>query len=158
METFVTIAYSKVKKGIRIQEIRDLLDNFGKAHLTHEITTYCLRLLDELGRKRTSDITRGKKEIWASAIVCVIARLNFLFDKKSNNRISMKHIYDYFNTKAGAVGVRAVIIEKVCKITIGHEGLCSKDIMDELRFVRFPNGMVISNVMGKKRLELKRYL
>ena len=154
----MTIADSKVKKAVRIEEIRDLLDNFGKAHLTHEITTYCLRLLDVLGRKRTIDITRGKKEILASSIVCVIARLNFLFDKESNNRISMKYIYDYFNTKAGAVGVRAVIIEKACKITIGHEGLCNKDIMDELRFVRFPNGMVISTVMGKKRLGLKRYL
>lgn len=147
-----------MRKEARLQEVRDLLENFGKAHLSHEITTYCLRLMDELGRKRTSDITRGKKEIWASAIVCVIARLNFLFDKKSNDYISMNNIYDYFNTKVGAVGVRAVEIEKVCKITIGHEGLCSKDILDGLKFVRFSNGMVISNVMGKKRLGLKRYL
>jgi hypothetical protein len=149
---------SKVRKEDRLQEVRDLLENFSKTHLSREIITYCLRLLDELGRKRTSDITRGKKEIWASAIVCVIARLNFLFDKKSNNHITMNNIYNYFNTKAGAVGVRAVEIEKVCKITIGHEGLCSKDILDGLKFVRFSNGMVISNVMGKKRLGLKRYL
>jgi hypothetical protein len=147
-----------VRKGDRIQEVRNLLGSFGKAHLTHEITTYCFNLLDMLGRKRSIDITRGKREIWASAIVCVIARLNYLFYKESIKHISMNMIYDYFNTKAGAVGVRAVEIEKVCKITIGHEGLCRKDIMEGLKFVRFPNGKVISNVMGKKRIWLKRYL
>jgi hypothetical protein len=146
-------------KDVRIQEILNLLDDFGKGHFTDEITAYCLNLSNILGRKRTIDVTRGKKEIWASAIVCVIARLNFLLiDKKNNNYISMSRIYDYFNTKAGAVNVRAAEIEKVCKITIGHEGLCSQDIMKELTFVHFRNGMVISNAMGRKRLVIKRYL
>ena len=149
----------KVKKDVRIQEISDLLDNFGKGHFTCEITAYLLYLLNILGRKRTIDISRGKKEIWASAIVCVIARLNLLsIDKKNNNYISMNNIYDYFNTKAGAVNVRAAEIEKVCKITIGHEGLCSQNIMNGLTFVRFRNGRVISSAMGKKRLVIKRYL
>ena len=62
----------------------------------------------------------------------------------------MDSVYEYFGTKRGAVGLRAAEIEKACKIYIGHEGLCSQSISDELTFVELPNGMVLTKAMAKK--------
>ena len=81
----------------------------------------------------------------------VIARLNFLFDKKNNkNYISMDSVYEYLGTKRGTVAMRAAEIETVCKISISHEGLCSQNISDELTFIQLPNGMVLTKAMAKK--------
>jgi len=151
METTMTAIDSKRKKQERIQEVQELIGKFGKNFLTKDLTNYCYKIWEELGRKRTIDITRGQKEIWASAVVLVIARLNFLFDKKNNkNYISMDSVYEYYGTKRGSVGLRAAEIEKACKISIGHEGLCSESISDELTFVELPNGMVLTKAMAKK--------
>jgi len=151
METTMTAIDSKRKKQERIQEVQELIGKFGEKFLTEDLTNYCYKIWEELGRKRTIDITRGQKEIWASAVVLVIARLNFLFDKKNNkNYISMDSVYEYYGTKRGSVGLRAAEIEKACKISIGHEGLCSESISDELTFVELPNGMVLTKAMAKK--------
>ena len=146
----MTTTDPKLKKQNRVEEVRDLLVRFGEAHLTQDLTTFCLRLLDLLARKRTCDITRGQKEIWASAIVFVISRLNFVFDKKGKLYLPMEKIFEYFGTKRGAVNIRSAEIEKVCKITIGHEGLCSQDISDELSFIQLPNGMVLPKGVARK--------
>jgi len=68
------------KKAKRIEDVRLLLQEFGKACLTPELTEYVLRLWEQIGRKRNYVITGGRPEVWASATVYVIARLNFLFD------------------------------------------------------------------------------
>ena len=148
---------TKVKKQVRIQEIQELIHGFGDMHLTQELTAYCITLLDLLAKKKKCDLTRGRKEIWASAVICVIARMNLLFIK-NKNVISMNNILGYFNTKAGAVGIRAVGIEKSCNLTIGHEGLCSKDILNNVTIIKIANGKVFTSAMGRKRRMLLRYM
>ena len=113
----------KMVKQQRMDEIEELLYKFCEKYLNVEITLYVKDLLEKIGRKRNYDITKGKKEIWASAIVCVIARLNYLFDQNNPDYIPIEKIFDFFSTKRGMVSVRAAEIEKACKITIGHEGL-----------------------------------
>ena len=142
---------AKTAKQNRIDEVRVLLETFGKEHLAQEFGTYVMRLWDQLTRKRTCDITKGKKEIWASAVIYVIARLNFLFDKKNSNYLPMNKIFEYFGTKQGMVRTRAAEIEKVCNITIGNEGLCTEEISDHLTFIQLPNGLVITKAMARKQ-------
>src|SRR4030067_3198853 len=89
----------KMAKQNRINEIKELLERFGDDNLTQEVKTYVLRLLEQLAKKRNCDVTKGKKEIWASAIVCVIARLNFLFDQKNANYLPMDRICEYYKKK-----------------------------------------------------------
>jgi hypothetical protein len=38
---------------------------------------------------------------------------------------------------------------------MGHEGLCSQEISDELTFIQLPNGMVITKAMAKKHRIIK---
>jgi len=101
------------------------------------------RLWEKVGRKRTYVITGGKKEIWASAVVYVIARLNFLFDPANPNYLTADQICAFFGTKKSTVASRAGDIEKACKIRMGHEGLCDQRISDSLPLVKLSNGMVI---------------
>ena len=123
------------KKQRRIQEVMALLEEFSKQHLSAELSEYIFKLWEQIGRKRNYIITGGKAEIWASALVYVIARLNFLFDKGSPNYLPPDTICGFFGTKKTTVAARASDIEKVCKIRMGHKGLCSPDISDSLTLI-----------------------
>ena len=91
------------KKQARIDEVKALLADFSKQHLASapDIAGYIEKLWDQIGRKRSYVITGGTKEVWASAVVYVIARLNFLFDKASPNYLIADTICDHFGTKKG---------------------------------------------------------
>ena len=137
----------KLKRAI---EIGDLINAFANQHLNDEIRGYTIKLLDKLTRKKTYSITSGKSEIWASAIIYVIARLNFLFDSKNPNYITHDMVCDFFGTNKSTVGTKATSIEKACKIRMGEEGFCSQEISDTLRFVQLPNGIILSRKMAKE--------
>lgn len=138
------------KKQTRIDEVQGLLDAFCTEHLTPELTGYVQELWEKIGRKRNYVITGGKKEIWASAVVYVIARLNFLFDPASPNYLTPDQICAFFNTKKSTVGSRASDIEKACKIQMGQEGLCDRNISDSLTYVKLPNGMIVPMSLARK--------
>jgi len=140
------------KKQARIDEVKALLTDFSKQHLVSapDFVGYIENLWDQIGRKRSYVITGGTNEVWASAVVYVIARLNFLFDKASPNHLTADTICGHFGTKKGTVSARAAEIEKACRIRVGHEGLCRPEISDELTFVELSNGMVLPKRMAKE--------
>jgi hypothetical protein len=140
------------KKQARIDEVKALLADFSKEHLATapDVAGYIEKLWDQIARKRSYVITGGTKEVWASAVVYVIARLNFLFDKASSSYLSPETICGYFATIKGTVSARAAEIEKLCRIRVGHEGLCRPEISDELTFVELPNGMVLPKRMARE--------
>jgi hypothetical protein len=140
----------KMTKKEKINELHDLAGAFCKDNLTDELNSYVDRLIDMLIRSKTYDVGKGKIEILASAVVCVVARLNFLFDKKNDNHISIDKICNYYGTKKRTIEKKANEIESVCKIMIGHEGLCGEEISDALTFIEFQNGMVITKAMAKE--------
>jgi len=74
-------------KSEQIKKIEELLKAFSTL-LDAETTGFTRKLLDRLARKRKLDLSRGRKEIWAAAIVYVIARLNFLFDPENERRLT----------------------------------------------------------------------
>ena len=51
------------KKSKRIEEVRILLQEFAKTHLTPELTDYVLHLWEQIGRKRNYVITGGRAEV-----------------------------------------------------------------------------------------------
>jgi hypothetical protein len=139
-------------KQARIEEVRVLLAGFASKRLRKapEIAGYVAKLWDQVGRKRNYVITGGSAAIWAAAVVYVIARLNFLFDKSNANCLPPDAICDHFGVRKNTVSARATEIEKACKIRMGHEGLCSQDISDELTWVQLSNGMVVSQGMARE--------
>ena len=140
----------KAKKDVRLKEIKELVVPFCIEYLNEELKSYVLRLCDTLNRKRKISITSGKKEIWAAAIIYVIARLNFLFDSENELFLSSDTICNFFGTKKSTVGNKATQIEKACNLGIGAEGFCSPEISDSMTFVELPNGLVIPKSMLPK--------
>ena len=138
------------KKMQRMKEVNQLLEDFSKVHLNDELLEYCYRLWDKIGRKRNYIITGGKKEVWTSAVIYAIARLNFLFDSKSSNPLTADIICDFLGTKKSTVSAKATDIEKACKIKMGEEGLCSSRITDSFSFVQLSNGMILTKGQAKE--------
>jgi hypothetical protein len=138
------------KKQARIEEVRALLNAFSQEHLSPDLSGYVHKLWEQIGRKRTFVITGGRAEVWASAVVYVIARLNFLFDRSNPLYMTPDAICDFFGTKKSTVSAKAAQIEKACRIRMGHKGLCSPEISDSLTFVELPNGMVLTKKMAKE--------
>jgi len=137
------------KKTARIEEVQALLEAFLREHLTPELAGYVRELWKQIGGKRTFVITGGKKEVWASAVIYVIARLNFLFDRSNPHYLSPDVICGFFGTKKSTVASKATQIEHACRIGMGQEGLCSPEISDSFTFLQFPNGLVVSKKMAK---------
>ena len=138
------------RKQARIDEVAALLDAFSQARLTPELAGYVRKLWEQIGRKRKYVITGGAKEVWAAAVVYVIARLNFLFDSHSSNYLTADAICAFFGTKKTTVSARAAGIEKACRIRMGQEGLCSPDLADAFTFVNLSNGMVVPKKMARE--------
>ncbi len=140
---------SDPKKIARIKEVQTLLEAFSQEHLTPELAGYVIELWEQIGRKRNFVITGGKKEVWASAVIYVIARLNFLFDQSNAHYLPPDVICGFFSTKKSTVASKAAQIEHACRIRMGQEGLCSPEISDSFTFLQFPNGLVVSKKMAR---------
>lgn len=127
----------------RSKEIENRISSFCKKHLTDEYLLYTSELSKALYRMKKLDITRGRVEIWAAAIVYVIARLNFLFDKESPDYITPDIICDFFGTIKSTTGNKATEIEKACNVHMGDPRFCRPDIADVLMYYRTPDGFII---------------
>ncbi|WP_319549101.1 DUF6398 domain-containing protein [Desulfogranum marinum] len=134
-------------KKIQLKEIIGLVESFSAEYLNEELAECALRLCNKLGRSRKLDITRGKREIWAAAIVYVIARSNFLFDKASDDFLTSDIICDFFNTKKTTTGNKATVIEKALNISIGDKDCCTQEIVETCSFVELPGGFVLPKRM-----------
>ncbi len=110
----------------------------------------CGVLWARICRKRTARLIGVKPEVWASAVVYVIARLNFLFDPENANRMTPDDICHFFGTRKGNVSKRATAIEKACRIHMGEPGLCSTRISDSLTIAQLPNGLMVPLQMARK--------
>ena len=132
-------------------EIKEMIHSFSEKYLNKELDGYAIKLSEDLSRKRKLNITRGKKEIWAASIIYVIARLNFLFDKQNESHITADTICNFFNAKKSTVGNKASQIEKHCKLRLGEEGYCSKDITDSFTFFETPEGFILPQSMIRNR-------
>ena len=137
-------------KKERIKMLHDLTRAFCKTNLNKEYYVYIEKLIDMLIQNNKYDIDKGKIEILASAVVCIIAKLNLLFEKENDSHISIDIICDHFGANKRAVKNRVKEIESVCNIMMGHEGLCSEEISDALTFLQFENGMIITKAMAKE--------
>ena len=137
------------EKAKRVAEIRELIEGFCSEYLDSEYKKFSVNLLEKLSRKKTYSITRGKEEIWASSIIYVIARLNFLFDRENDHFLTADQICDHFGTKKATVSNKATEIEKAANIQMGGKDFCHSTIHDSLTLVQLSNGMIVTRSQAK---------
>ncbi len=130
-------------KNARLADIGRLIIGFCDRYLDEEYENFCMNLAIALSRKRKVDIRRGKSEQWAASIVYVIARLNFLYDKKNPVHVTVKDICDYFDVKKSTTGNKASQIEMLCDVNYGREEYCVEAIRDMFTFHETEDGFIV---------------
>jgi len=131
------------KNADRVNEVKRLIEAFGRSRLGQEYTALALKLCDKIGRMRKLSIQRGRIEIWATAIIHVIARLNFLFDPDSKVYITADELCAFFGTKKSTVSNKAGMIQKTAKIFLGDRDFSSAKIVDMFRLYETEDGLLI---------------
>jgi hypothetical protein len=135
----------------RFSEVAALLTQFGRAYLDAELTGFTVELWQRLCRKKSPDCLHGQPEIWAAAVIHVIARMNFLFDRSQPVHLSFATICDYFHTNKTTIGNKATTLERTLKLRPHSEpGLCRSSLLESFTTVRLANGMVLSFEMAKR--------
>lgn len=134
-------------KKKKLKEVIERVESFSREYFDEELTECALRLCNKLGCSRKLEITRGKTEIWAAAIVYVIARSNFLFDKASDHFLTATIICDFFDTKKTTTSNKAATIEDAFDIEIGNKDFCTPGTQEAFAFVELPGGFVVPGKM-----------
>jgi hypothetical protein len=92
---------------------------------------------------RKLSIQRGRIEIWAAAIVHVIARLNFLFDPQNEVYFTADELNSFFGTKKTTVSNKAGMILKAANIFPGDPDFSSPEIANMFRVYETEDGLLI---------------
>ena len=139
------------EKRERFSEVAALLEQFGQTHLDPELTVFTLELWRRLCRRQTLDCGRGKPQIWAAAVVHVIARINFLFDRAQPMHLTFDTICGWFQVNKTTVGSKAAEIERALRLRQhSAPGLCRSEFIDKFTTVQLSNGMLVSLEMAKE--------
>jgi len=131
----------------RLEAIKSMIKNFGRIKLDNMHTDLALKLGNRIAGMRKLSIQRGRIEIWASAIVHVIARVNFLFDPENEISITADDVCKFFGTKKTTVSSKAGLIQKACDIYFGNKEYCTPEISDMFRIYETKEGFLVPGFM-----------
>ena len=131
------------KKTEKVDAIVEMIETFGQDKLTPTYTGLALKLCEKISRMRKLSIQRGRHEIWAAAIVYIIARLNFLFDPENEIHITADELCAFFGTKKATVGSKAGLIQKVCDLYLGDAEFSSPEIAGMFSLYETEEGLLI---------------
>jgi hypothetical protein len=135
------------KKTEKVDAIGKMIEAFGHDKLNSTYTDLALKLCDRIARMRKLSIQRGRIEIWAAAILYVIARLNFLFDPENEINITADELCAFFGTKKTTVSSKAGLIQKACDLYVGDTEFSSPEIANMFRIYETEEGLLIPGSM-----------
>ena len=124
-------------------QIKLLLEDFCVKYFDTELNIYALNLFETIRQESPQPAFRGKSKIWAASIIYVIARLNFLFDKESDNTISINELCNYFNVIKSTIGNKATQIERMYAISLGDIRYTKPDIAKSFVLYMTPEGFIL---------------
>jgi hypothetical protein len=134
------------KNANRVNAIKSLIEDFGQARLNPTYTALAHKLCDRIAMMRRLSIQRGRVEIWAAAIIQVIARLNFLFDPENEMNITADELCAFLGTKKSTVNSKAGLIQKACDLYLGDAEFSSPEIAKLFRIYKTDEGFLIPAV------------
>jgi hypothetical protein len=135
------------KNAERNEAIKNMIRDFGGAKLNTMYTDFALKLCDKIARMRKLSIQRGRVEIWAAAIVHVIARLNFLFDPENEVSITTDEMCAFFNTKKTTVSSKAGLIQNACNLYLGNAEFSAPEVANMFRLYETKEGLLVPAFM-----------
>lgn len=95
---------------------------FGICFLAQKLNTEYAelseRLVQKLGRKKTSPLATGQANIWAAAVIHAVGTINFLFDKSSEPYSTVDEINDFFGTSKSTTANKSKQIRDLLKLQV----------------------------------------
>jgi len=99
-------------------EITQLTDAFCRDQVDDEFAELCRKLAAALARKRPSPLARGKKEVWACAIIYALGQINFLFDRTQTPHTTPGELCAVFGVAQSTASNKAKQIRDLFKMTM----------------------------------------
>ena len=88
-------------------EITRLTEAVCRDHVDEEFAILCRKLTAALARKRPSPLVRGKKEVWACAVMYALGQVNFLFDRSQTPHTTPGELCAMFGVAQSTAGNKA---------------------------------------------------
>lgn len=126
----------KDKKEIK-DKLLKLTADFCNKYLNDEYKELCKKLINKMSRKRDVPFLRGRIDIWASAVIHAIGRINFLSDSSFEPYITVGDICDYYGTNKSTVSQKATKILKMFNLNYFDEDFSTKDTLEDSPFNKF---------------------
>jgi hypothetical protein len=98
-------------------EIVALTDAVCGKHLDEEYAKLARKITAALARKRPSPLERGRKDVWAAAIVYSLGNVNFLFDKTQVPHMKADELADLFGVNQRTAADKARQIKNILKMS-----------------------------------------
>jgi hypothetical protein len=98
-------------------EIVALTDAVCCKHLDEEYAELARKITAALARKRPSPLERGRKDVWAAAIVYSLGNVNFLFDKSQVPHMKAEDLTDLFGVSQKTAANKARQIKDILKMS-----------------------------------------
>ena len=126
----------------RIGHTQRLLSEFGAKRLPDIYTGFCRDLCNAIADSEDLNLHPGLVEIWAAAIVYVIARLNFLFSSETPNHLTAEEICIRFSVKKTTVSNKASMILDSLDIFHDDRRFCAPHITRLFEFIEDEHGFI----------------
>ncbi|MCK9566791.1 MAG: DUF6398 domain-containing protein [Methanothrix sp.] len=97
-------------------EIVALAEAVCRKHLDKEYAELARDMTAVLARKRPSPLERGRKDVWAAAIVYSLGNVNFLFDKTQVPHMKAEELADLFGVSQKTAANKARQIKDILKM------------------------------------------
>ncbi len=125
-------------RNCRMIRIKKSISEFYSLYPNAELAGYAVKLLETIDQNPELNILHGKMAIWTSAIVAVIARLNFLLDRNSDNYMPKRLISSHFGTNIFTVTNKASLIQESCGISMFDSRFTKPEILKLVEFAVHP--------------------
>jgi hypothetical protein len=126
-------------------EIVDLTDAVCRKHLDDDYARLARKMTAALARKRPSPLERGRRDVWAAAIVYALASINFLFDKSQVPHMQADDLAALFGVSQKTAANKARTVLDALKTSKGDPMWWRPSNMDNNPFAWWVsiNGLVV---------------
>ena len=146
----------KVAIKEKTQQLVEMTSGFCDEYIDEEYKQLCEKLIRKMARKRKVPFLSGRMEIWASTVIHVIGKVNFLHDKSFEPYASLDDICGYFGTSKSTVTQKSKRIRETMKIDMFDDEFSTEYIRENNPFNKFvmvdglimPVDYVMSQIVG----------
>ncbi len=129
--------------GESFEKIYGIIASFGMRNDMEHITELAARLCRRLENGEEFSLARGRPDIWAAAIIYVVAQLNYIFDPDNAHHMKAEALCEDLGTKQPTVYAKSLQIRQTCDIYFGDPDYSLPEIAEMFSVYQTKDGLFI---------------